>query len=117
MRTSLLFLLGLTGCITHWQPQSGPPTLVVNRTTGTQFRVTRIDGSRVTVERPRIEGDSLIGFLEPMGPWPDAPARFAIPLSDIRAMDEKEGDLVASVAVGTLITLTILVLMARGIDQ
>jgi len=117
MRASVLFLLGLTGCMTHWQPQAGPPTLVVNRSTATQFRVTRMDGTRVNVERPRVEGDSLIGSLQPRAPWPDKPARIAIPLSDIRSIAEKEADVAASVAVGTLVTLTIMVFMIRGISQ
>lgn len=117
MRAGLLFLLGLTGCMTHWQPQAGPPALVVNRSSATQFRVTRMDGARVNVERPRIEGDSLIGSLEPTGPWPDTPGRIAIPLSDIRSIAEREADLPANVAVGTLVTLTIILFLIRGIGQ
>ncbi len=117
MRASLLLLACLTGCITHWQPQAGPPALVVNRSTATQFRVTRMDGSRVNVERPRVEGDSLIASLEPTAPWPDKPARIAIPLSDIQAIAEREADLPASVAVGTLVTLTIILVLFRDIGQ
>lgn len=115
MRAGLLLLVGLAGCITHWQPQAGPPTLVVNRSSATQFRVTRTDGSRVNVERPRIEGDSLIGSLEPTAPWPEQPGRIAIPLSDIHAIAEREPDLTASVAVGTLVTLTVILLLFREI--
>lgn len=117
MRLCLLLLAGLTGCITHWQPQAGPPTLVVNRSSATQFRVTRMDGARVNVERPRIEGDSLIGALEPNGPWPDTPGQIAIALADIRSIDEREPDIVASVAVGTVVTLTIMLALFRGIDR
>ena len=118
MRAGLLLLIGLAGCINHWQPQAGPPALVVNRSSATQFRVTRRDGSRVNVERPRIEGDSLIGSLEPSEPWPDTPGRIAIPLSGIRSIDEEEPDVVASVAVGTLVTLTIMLAVFRaGLSQ
>ena len=42
----------------------------------------------------------------PRAPWPDKPPRIAIPLSDIRSIAEKEADVAASVAVGTLVTLT-----------
>lgn len=116
MRPSLLLLAGLTGCITHWQPQAGPPALVVNRSTAMQFRVTRTDGSRVNVERPRVEGDSLIGSLEPTGPWPDTPGRIAILLSDIQSTAEKEADVTASVAIGTLITLSVILALFGEID-
>jgi hypothetical protein len=117
MRSGFLLLIGLTGCITHWQPQAGSPALVVNRSSATQFRVTRRDGSRVNVERPRIEGDSLIGSFEPAEPWPDMPGRIAIPLSDIQSIAEREADLPANVAVGTLVTLTIILFLIRGIGQ
>ena len=120
MRAGLLLLIGLAGCINHWQPQAGPPALVVNRSSATQFRVTRRDGSRVNVERPRIEGDSLTGSLEPTGPWPDTTGRIAIPLPDIRSIDEREPDVVASVAVGTVVTLVIMFALLReggGLSQ
>ena len=117
MRANLLLLAGLTGCISHWQAQAGPPGVVVNRSSATQFRVTRSDGTRVIVERPRILGDSLIGSLEPTAPWPGKPARIAISLSDIQSIAQKEADVTASVVLGTLISLTLTVLLSRGIDQ
>lgn len=117
MHARLLLLLGLTGCINHWQPQEGPPALIVNRSSAPQFRVMRKDGSRVTVEHGRVEGDSLIGSLEPGGAWPAPASRVAIPLSDIQSIDEKEPDIVASVALGALVTLTLLAVLTRLVDQ
>lgn len=113
MRAHLILLLTLTGCISHWQSQAGPPTLVVNRSSAAQLRVLRTDGRRLTVEHARIEGDSLIGSLEPDGPWPAPAPRIAIAVADIRSIDEQEPDLVASVAVGILVTLAVLVAVIR----
>jgi hypothetical protein len=107
----------LSGCVSHWQAQQGPPALVVSRSTATDFRITRKDGSRVKVDRPHVEGDSLIGRLIPVRAWPDTSARKAIPLGDIHAIAEKEADVAASVAIGTGITLGLLYLLYRGIDQ
>jgi len=115
-RVVLFLALASTGCISHWQAQQGPPALVVSRTTATEFRITRKDGTRVNVDRPRVEGDSLIGRLEPVGAWPDTSARIAIPLADIHSIAEKEADLAASVAIGTVISLGLLFLLYRGID-
>jgi hypothetical protein len=112
----LLLALGSTGCITHWQSQQGPPALVVSRSTATEFRVTRTDGTRVEVDRPHVEGDSLIGTLPPHAPWPDKPERIAIPLQEIQSVAEKEPDLAASVTLGTVITLGIIFLLARETD-
>jgi len=50
-RGVLLLAFGLTGCINHWQPQQGPAALVVSRSTATEFRVTRTDGTQLTVDQ------------------------------------------------------------------
>ena len=117
MRASLLLLLGLTGCVAHWQQQAGPPVLVVNRSSATQFRVTRKDGSRVNVgAAPHRRADSLVGSLEPTAPWPERPGRIAIALSDIQSIAEREANLfAASVAIGTLVTVAVILLMFRGV--
>lgn len=116
-RGVLLLALALTACVSHWRTQDGPTALVVTRSTGTEFRVTRKNGTRVNVDRPQVEGDSLIGRLPPMGAWPDTSARFAIPLAEIHSIAEKEADLVASIAIGTVITLGIILLLFRGIAR
>ena len=116
-RGALLLALASTGCISHWQAQQGPPALVVSRTTATEFRITRKDGTRVNIDRPHVEGDSLIGRVLPVGAWPDTAARVTIPLADIHSIAEKEADVAASVAIGTVITLGIMFLLYRGIGQ
>ena len=116
-RGVLLLAFGLTGCINHWQPQQGPAALVVSRSTATEFRVTRTDGTQLTVDRPLVKGDSLIGRLEPTGAWPDTSARIAIPLAEIHSVAEKEANLPANVAVGVLVTLTILAAIFRAAYQ
>lgn len=116
-RGALFLTVALTGCVSHWQAQQGPPALVVSRSTATDFRITRKDGTRVNVDRPRVEGDSLIGRLQPVGAWPDTSARIAIPLAEIQSIAEKEADVAASVAIGTAVTLGLIFLLYRGIDQ
>ena len=112
-RALLLLVPGLAGCITHWQAQQGPPALVVSRTTATEFRITRKDGTRVYVDRPQVQGDSLVGRLAPLQAWPDTSALIAIPLAQVHSIAEKEADVAASVALGTIISLGIIVLLYR----
>jgi hypothetical protein len=110
----VLVALGVTGCITHWETQQGPPALVVSRTTATEFRVTRKDGTRVNVDQAHVEGDSLIGRPGPVAAWPDTSARIAIPLAEIYSIAQQEADVAASVAIGTVVTLGIFLILLRG---
>jgi len=104
------------GCVSHWESQQGPPALVVSRSTATEFRITRKNGTRVRVDRPHLEGDSLIGRLVPVAAWPDTSARVAIPLAEIHSIAEKEADVTASVAIGTVISIGLVFLLFREVD-
>ncbi len=107
MRAGLCSCSGLTGCMTHWQPQAGPPALVVNRSSATQFRVTRMDGSAGEGRAPPHRGrqpDRLSGADRTVAGHAraDRDRRY-------RTFDPSQNgkpDLPASVAVGTLVTLT-----------
>lgn len=59
---------------------------------------------------PTVTGDSLVGTSGPVV-WPDTTRRLAVALTDIRTLEDRRPDQVASVAVGLLLTFTGVVLV------
>lgn len=104
----------LAGCISHWETQVAPPALVVQVSTAHEYRITRSDGSRVTLFKPNVVGDSLVGRQSPVPAWPDTASRVAIGLTDIRSIAAKEPDVMASVAVGGAVTIVGFIMLFRA---
>ena len=50
----------LAGCAT-WRPQGLTPTAVIQQDRPRVVRVTRADSTRVVLDSPRIQGDSILG--------------------------------------------------------
>lgn len=117
MRTlaaALLPTLLLVGCISHWETQVATPSTAVQVSSAHEFRITRSDGPRVTLFEPAVVGDSLVGKQSPVPAWPDTATRIAVALKDIKAIEAKEPDIVASVAVGTAVTFVGFLVLFRA---
>ena len=67
----------LAGC-SSWQVTDVAPAQLLQREAPERLRVTRADGSWVTLDHPRLTGDSIAGET--------AGASAAIPLSDVQAL-------------------------------
>jgi hypothetical protein len=79
-----LVVLILAGACHSWQSRdisTGVAPAVAGRS---EVRVTRSDKSRLRVEEPRIEGDSLTGRAA------GGPARITMPLSDVHRVETRE---------------------------
>ncbi len=109
----VLACLALGGCISRWEDQQVAPRTVLETSDASDYRVTRMNGSRVLVHRPAIMGDSLVGALSPLPAWPDMPTQVAIALDDIRLVAVKQTDVVASAGAGIGITLLAFYVLVR----
>ena len=57
---ALLFVLQLAGC-TSWHVETLPPAELIAQKHPGRLRVEKLDGKRVMVYRPEVQGDSLVG--------------------------------------------------------
>ena len=64
--SALLCLLHLTACHT-WQAGMPTPAQFVEREHPDRVRVTRADGSIMSLESPAVRGDSLVGRIGDRG--------------------------------------------------
>ncbi|MGE5759541.1 MAG: hypothetical protein ACM37V_04175 [Gemmatimonadota bacterium] len=87
---ALLLACYLPAC-TAWHTQSTPPQQVIATKQPRKLRVVRQDGSRIELQQPRIEGDSLVGTTGVAKPGTLLP-RVAIALADVKAVEVHEGD-------------------------
>jgi hypothetical protein len=93
-------------CGTRGEPQHGD-----------RIPVTRTDGTQLTVDRPLVKGDSLIGRLEQTGAWPDHVSPHRHPAGRDPLRRREGGESPGDVAVGVLVTLTILAAIFRAAYQ
>jgi len=84
---TLLLLLYLPGCV-GWQAENAaPPALVVSRGPA-RVRIRRGDGSRITLERPRLHGDSLYGYRQAGS----AEQWIVVPLTEVTGLETEHTD-------------------------
>lgn len=57
---ALLLVLQLAGC-TSWHVETLPPAELIARKHPSRLRVEESNGKRVTVYRPEVQGDSVVG--------------------------------------------------------
>ncbi|HXE57658.1 MAG TPA: hypothetical protein VNK43_06630 [Gemmatimonadales bacterium] len=82
---ALLVVLVQSGC-TAWRVQPGGPAEVVESRRPSKIRVTRVDGATVTIYRPRVAADSLVGFARIPYSFHPEPPRVGVPLRAVRAV-------------------------------
>ena len=116
-RVKLLAVLALLqGCVsasTSWRQRpltaGAPPTL----STEHPVRITRTDQSVIVLEHPRMSGDSLVGDV--------GSQRFAIVLTDIQRLEERQTSLlktgakVAGIGVVVASAVVIVATLALGL--
>ncbi len=71
----------LLGACYSYQRVSTTPSALPQGALGSKVRITTHDGRVITMSRSEIAADSVIGYLEPSN------ARFAVALSDVRAIE------------------------------
>ena len=84
----LLVTTSLTAC-TSWQVQTVAPEQVVTDQHPSAVRVQLLDGSRVVLDSPRIEGDSLLGAT--------AGRETGVPLAAVHNLAVKRGSAAKSI--------------------
>lgn len=112
---SVVLLMGVTGCVS-WQrvPRAQDGALALS--TAGPVRLTLTDGTVVVLERPRIQGDSLVG--ERSG----SHARVAVALRDLERAEDRRVDgrkllagAGATAKVGLILGLLVIALMISSI--
>lgn len=105
----------LNGCVMHWQAQSAPPAQVIQSSGETEIRVTLNAGSNVVIRDPWVEGDSLIGWQQPLGDPSEVPlTRRAIALDDVRTVSVRQSNTGANIAIGAAIGAAAFVASVAG---
>jgi hypothetical protein len=94
--SSLLIACWLSGsgCASSWHTVQASPSAAMAAHPRGDVRVTRTDGSMVTLHQPAVSGDSIVGYEDP--PWDQGgnakATRRAIPLGDARSVSVWERD-------------------------
>lgn len=99
----LALLLVLPGC-QRWRGQPLPGASPSARQVPSPARVLLANGSSVVVWHGSVERDSLIGL---MGPRAGERTRFAAPLAQVRRMDGRGVDVLATTALAAATTLAL----------
>jgi hypothetical protein len=86
----VLLAVQLSAC-TSWRVQNISPQQLVSRDSTQRVRIVRLNGAQVTIKGARLRGDTLYGSPTPIAKrMPDT--LVAIPLSDVRAIEVRQGD-------------------------
>ncbi len=101
----LALLLLLPGC-QRWRGQPLPGAGPSPQQVPSPARVTLTDGSAVVVWHGSVERDSLVGL---MGPRAGERTRFAAPLAQVRRMDGRGLDFLATATLAAVATLALVV--------
>ena len=93
-----LALLAFLSACTKWSTTRDPVDQVIREQEPSKVRVTLADYSVVELRMPKIMGDTLKGYAVEVAP-PNRPSRIvAIPLEDVRQLEVREGDALATTA-------------------
>jgi len=101
----------LLGC-THWAGQNVSADRLIQAKHPDRIRVTRAGGQRTVMIAPRISGDSLIGMIDNG----ESPTRGGIALADVRSVEVRRVNAVATVALaaGAGVTAAVIAAAASG---
>lgn len=98
--TGALLVGQLAGC-TSWRVASTPPAQFTAGSTEL-VRVVRRNGTEVTLREAQVRGDTLYGT-----PSPVPGQRLAIPLSDVRTIEVRQGDTAKTVGLVVGVTAAV----------
>lgn len=106
---ALLLLLAYLPACTSWHVGTPTPEAFIQREHPKVVRVTRIDGTRVTLTNPILAGDSLTGLSRPSDYIRDT-TRVTIALSDVQSVAVEKFSagkalIVAGAVVGALLII------------
>jgi hypothetical protein len=103
--------IALAGC-THWAGQDLPADRLLQAKHPDRIRVARVAGERTVMIAPRVAGDSLLGMIENDG----SRTRGAIALADIRQVEIRRVNVVATAALaaGAGVTAAVIAAAAAG---
>jgi len=113
-----------TGCVSTWQTVQAGPSAAMRVHDRGDVRVTRIDGSMVTLHQPLVSGDSIVGYEDP--PWDQGgtvkATRQAIPFENVKSVSVWKRDRTANTVLwvvgatfGALLALNIIAAPNGGI--
>lgn len=101
----LLLLIALSGCMS-WHTSTVDPVTLIDRDHPGVVRVTRPDRSRIVVQKPVVDGDSLRGR---QGRHP-----VALPLSDLSSVSVHKTNVAGTVLLSLLTAATVAAAIAVG---
>jgi len=107
--SGVLGAIALLGC-THWAGQNLPADRLIQSKNPDRIRVTRAGGQRTVLIGPRISGDSLVGMIDNGG----SHSRGGIALADVRSVEVRRVDAVATVALAAGVGVTAAVIAAAA---
>ena len=105
----------LSACFKTWEVQQASPEQVIETEQPSQIRVLTKDGAEIILDKPRVSGDNLIGFVRDLTSFgsiyaaPDTLAVVEIPLAEISHVAVQTTDSGKSVAAGLLVVTALLV--------
>lgn len=99
--SATVIALILNGCLTNWQSQPAPPALLLTATGETQVQVRFADRTRVVLQDPGIEGDSLVGWqVTEARTGAEVPVRRAFALTDVQQLATRGNNVAPNVILG-----------------
>ena len=96
----------LSGCLaacSSWHIENTSPEQLVGEDSTRRVRITRQDGERLTIDQPRLRGDTLYGTPSRVRSSP-ANQPVAIPLADVREIAVPQRD--AGKTIGLILGIT-----------
>ncbi len=103
VRPCLTMVLMLQGCFTSWQPQNVEPAQLLTRTGETEVQVRLVNGNRLVLRDPGVEGDSLVGWqVQDSAGTSHSPLRRAFALADVQQLATHGNAVAPNVAFGAV---------------
>jgi hypothetical protein len=111
----LSLLIQVTGC-SSWHARQDPPAQVVAEKSYKVLRVTRTDGTRVTVYEPKLQQDTLVGQTHPRGSTMTA-AEVRVAVSDIQSLEVRRANTGGTVLLVAGIGATLIIVTAIALSN
>ncbi len=121
-RITRLLLVSFVSACTSWQVGSPTPAQLVEREHPNAVRVTRTDGTTLTLSAPAVRGDSLVGTVGVGLARDDGVSTASVALADVRQLEVRRADtgktLLAIVGVGgTFLVVYFVVTLGSAISD
>lgn len=99
----------LSSCFKNWEVQRVGPEQFIETEQPSQIRVLTNDGAEIILDKPRVSGGNLIGFVRDLTSFgsiyaaPDTSSVLEIPLADISLLAVEKTDVKKSIGAGLLV--------------